>query len=69
MKYRVYRTTGPFGKPDIFFIEADTFIARKNHIIFKKGFRSVSFFQSDLVDYILVQTDLDEYILKGGVTK
>lgn len=60
MRYKVFRTHGPYEKYEVFVVEARNFIIKKNHIIFKNGFRAVSLFQSDLVDYILKEDDSND---------
>lgn len=53
VKYLVYMSRGMFQDQQIDIVEADNFKMKDNLIIFKKGFRSVSFFHAALVEKIL----------------
>lgn len=53
MKYLVYMISDLNSIQEINIVEADNFKVKDNHIIFKKGFRTVSFFHADCVEKIL----------------
>lgn len=53
MKYLIYMTREMFQLQDIDIVEADNFKVKDNHIIFKRGFRTVAFFHADFVEKIL----------------
>ena len=53
MKYLVYMIKGMFQDQQIAIVEADNFKVKDNNIIFKRGFRAVSFFHADCVEKIL----------------
>lgn len=59
MKYLVYMTSGMFQPQQIDIVEADKFKVKEDHIIFKKGFRTVSFFHADCVEKILKERDVE----------
>lgn len=59
MKYLVYMTRGMFQNQQIDIVEADNFKVKYDHIIFKRGFRSISLFHANCVEKILKERDAD----------
>lgn len=59
MKYLVYMVRGMFQNQQIDIVDADNFRVKDNHIIFKRGFRKVSFFHADCVEKILKERDAE----------
>lgn len=53
MKYLVYMIRKTFQLQQVDIVEADNFRVKDNHIIFKRGFRTVSLFHADCVEKIL----------------
>lgn len=64
MKYLVYMIRGMFQTQQIDIVEADNFKVKDNHIIFKRGFRTVSFFHADCVEKILKESEKAELLAK-----
>lgn len=59
MKYLVYMVRGMFQNTQIDIVEADNFKVKDNHIIFKRRFRTVSFFHADCVEKILKEGEAE----------
>lgn len=62
MKYLVYKTRGMFQTQQIDIVDADNFkvkAIRDDYILFKKGFRTVSFYHADCVEKILKERDAE----------
>ena len=60
MKYLVYRLMrGLYEKQEITIVEADNFKVKDDYILFKKGFKTVSFFHIDCVEKILKERDAE----------
>jgi hypothetical protein len=50
-------TRGMFQNQQIIIVESDNFKVKDDYILFKKGFRTVSFFHADCVEKILKERD------------